>query len=221
MLKEFLADNGFNLPKDEHIGDTLFFASALPVINVAEINDQISVNCPSTIDYTLLMDQKNKAQKALQSRSSKKAKRGLMDDILAQQDLEIIAQFDPDSMKPSGMLQQCGICKTSNVVISLASPSASPTPAQPSKRHRCPSVITSPRVGKKICVEDPGNSNSHQTAFALNNALTANANNRDSDMDEDKDDEDVNKPDYMDEDFIPEKAISPAGSHSDVEFNSS
>jgi hypothetical protein len=221
VLKEYLADNGFNLPKDEHIGDTLYFASALPIINVAEINDQISVNRPSTIDYTLLMEQRNKAEKALQSRFSKKGKRRILDDVLAQQDLEIMTEFDPESMKPTCKLQQCEIYKTANLVISLALPLVSPTPAQPSKRHRNPSVNTSPRVGKKIRVEDPGNSSSHQTAHALNNALTANANDGDCDMDEDKDDEDINKLDYMDDDFIPEKAISPAESHSDVEFNSS
>jgi len=106
VLKDFLADNGLSLPEDEHTGDTYFFASALPIVNVAEMNDHISDNRPSTIDYKLLMEQRNKAQKALQPRSSKKGKNKLIDDVLARQDLEIMMEIDPESMKPSCKFQQ-------------------------------------------------------------------------------------------------------------------
>ena len=225
VLKDFLVDIGMNLPTDEHTGDTLFFASALPVVNVAEMNNHISDNRPSTIDYKLLMEQRNKAQKALQSHSSKKGKKGkkgkkeLMDDILAR-DLEIMMEIDPESMMPSCKFQQFESFKMSNFFISLALPLVPPPSAQLSKRRRLPSDLTnqpSPRVGKKIRVDDPGSSSSHQTASALNKAFTSNANDGDYDMDEDKNNEDM----YMDEDSTPEKAVSPAGSNSDVEFSSS
>jgi hypothetical protein len=190
---------------------------------VAELNDHISDKRPSTIDYKLLMEQRNKAQKALQPRSSKKAKKNLMDDVLARQDLEIMMEIDPESMKPSCKLLQCENF-TSNFFISLALPLVPPTPAQLSKRRRRPSAVanqTSARAGKKIRVDDPGTSSSHQTASALNEVFTSNANDEDCDMDEGKNNEDINDPDYMDEDLIPEKAISPPSSHSDVEFSSS
>ncbi len=56
------------------------------------------------------------------------------------------------------------------------------------------------------------------TAFALNNAFTSNASDEDCNMDEDKNDEEINKPDYMDGDYMPEKMISPA--NSEIEFPS-
>jgi len=108
----------------------------------------------------------------------------------------------------------------SNFFISLALPLVPPPSAQLSKRRRRPSGLTSQsslRVGKKIRVDDPGTSSSHQTASALNKAFTSNASDGDCDMDEEKN----NEPNYMDEDFISEKVISPAGSNSDVEFSSS
>ena len=65
-------------------------------------------------------------------------------------------------------------------------------------------------------MDEPGTSSSHQTASALNKAFTSNASAGDCDMDENKNNEDMN----VDEGIIPEKAISPAGSISDVEFTS-
>ena len=196
-----MADNGFDFPSDDCIGDTLFFATQLPVANLVEVNDQISAHRPSINDYNEQQRQKLKEEKRKLSLASKKGKKKIPAhiEVLHQKDLEIIKMHDSESFIPSSKFQNQLFNYTFLSVSYSASalPSAS-TPTTPiSKRpliDHTSEVHTPSRAEKRRRFNtkvDAGNSSNIQVANVLNAAMIENYKDEDEVMyDEKNEDED-------------------------------